>query len=129
MLHLVRVVAYLPVSVTDEVDGARAHAEEQFAMYRRLPSYRATLDREVYLGPQDAALIGDEQAVAERIDGLIGRDQTFRDHTVQSAQLPRCGISVLGHRHRAVCLRTPRSDVPSPPDSAATPTWPEQSAA
>jgi 5,10-methylenetetrahydromethanopterin reductase len=68
----VRVVASLPVSVTDEVDGVRAHAAEQFAIYGRLPSYRAMLDREGYPGPQDAALIGDERAVAERIDELRG---------------------------------------------------------
>jgi 5,10-methylenetetrahydromethanopterin reductase len=51
----VRVVASLPVSVTDEVDSTRAHAAEQFAIYGRLPSYRAMLDREGYPGPQDAA--------------------------------------------------------------------------
>jgi alkanesulfonate monooxygenase SsuD/methylene tetrahydromethanopterin reductase-like flavin-dependent oxidoreductase (luciferase family) len=46
----VRVVASLPVSVTDDVDGARAHAADQFAIYGRLPSYRAMLDREDYAG-------------------------------------------------------------------------------
>ena len=68
----VRVVASLPVSVTDDVDGARTHAAEQFAIYGRLPSYRAMLDREGYPGPQDAALIGDEEVVAERLDELRG---------------------------------------------------------
>jgi hypothetical protein len=62
----------LPVSVTDEMDSARAHAAEQFAIYGRLPSYRAMLDREGYPGPQDAALIGDEKAVTQRIDELRG---------------------------------------------------------
>ncbi|MBV9920845.1 MAG: TIGR03564 family F420-dependent LLM class oxidoreductase [Pseudonocardia sp.] len=66
----VRVVASLPVSVTDEVDSARANAAEQFAIYGRLPSYRAMLDREGYSGPQDAAIIGDEKAVTERLDHL-----------------------------------------------------------
>jgi F420-dependent oxidoreductase-like protein len=68
----VRVVASLTVSVTDDVDGARTHAAEQFAIYGRLPSYRAMLDREGYPGPQDAALIGDEEVVAERLDELRG---------------------------------------------------------
>jgi 5,10-methylenetetrahydromethanopterin reductase len=68
----VRVVASLPVSVTDDEDGARAQAAEQSAIYGRLPSYRAMLDGEGYAGPQDAALIGDEQAVAERIAELRG---------------------------------------------------------
>jgi F420-dependent oxidoreductase-like protein len=66
----VRVVAALPVAVTDDVDGARKQAAEQFAMYGSLPSYRAMLDREGYSGPEDAAIIGDEQTVSDRIDEL-----------------------------------------------------------
>jgi 5,10-methylenetetrahydromethanopterin reductase len=66
----VQVAAALPVSVTDDIDGARALAAEQFAMYRHLPSYRAMLDREGFAAPQDAALIGDEQTVSERIGEL-----------------------------------------------------------
>ncbi|MCV7287933.1 TIGR03564 family F420-dependent LLM class oxidoreductase [Mycolicibacterium wolinskyi] len=71
----VNVVAALPVSVTDDVDGARAQAAKQFAMYGQLPSYRAMLDREGYAGPEDAAIIGDETAVAERIRALDGVDE------------------------------------------------------
>jgi 5,10-methylenetetrahydromethanopterin reductase len=66
----VRVVAALPVSVTDDVTGARARAAEQFAMYGQLPSYRAMLDREGLAGPEDVAMIGDEQTVADRVDEL-----------------------------------------------------------
>ncbi len=63
----VRVVAALPVAVTDDVDAARKQAAEQFAMYGTLPSYRAMLDREGYAGPEDAAIIGDEATVADRL--------------------------------------------------------------
>ena len=66
----VRVVAALPVSVTDDVDGARKQAAEQFAMYGVLPSYRAMLDREGYAGPEDAAIIGDEATVRDRLAEL-----------------------------------------------------------
>jgi 5,10-methylenetetrahydromethanopterin reductase len=66
----VRVAASLPVSVTDDVTGARAQAAEEFAVYGQLPSYRAMLDREGYAGPEDAAIIGDEQTVSERLDEL-----------------------------------------------------------
>jgi 5,10-methylenetetrahydromethanopterin reductase len=66
----VRVVAALPVSVTDDVAGARAQATHQFALYGQLPSYRAMLDREGFAGPEDAAIIGDERSVADRIDDL-----------------------------------------------------------
>ena len=40
-----RVIAALPVCVTDDVDGARARAAKVFAVYGQLPSYRAMLDR------------------------------------------------------------------------------------
>ena len=66
----VRVAASLPVSVTDDVAGARAQAAEQFAIYGQLPSYRAMLDREGYAGPEDAAIIGDEATVSDRLDEL-----------------------------------------------------------
>lgn len=66
----VRVVAALPVAVTDDVDAARKQAAEQFAMYGTLPSYRAMLDREGFAGPEDAAIIGDEATVTARIDEL-----------------------------------------------------------
>jgi 5,10-methylenetetrahydromethanopterin reductase len=66
----VRVAASLPVSVTDDVAGARAQAAEQFATYGQLPSYRAMLDREGYANPEDAAIIGDENTVSDRLDEL-----------------------------------------------------------
>ncbi|WP_197383431.1 TIGR03564 family F420-dependent LLM class oxidoreductase [Mycolicibacterium mengxianglii] len=66
----VRVVAVLPVSVTDDVDAARKRAADEYVVYGQLPSYRAMLDREGYAGPEDAALIGDEQTVSERLDQL-----------------------------------------------------------
>lgn len=66
----VRVVASLPISVTDDVAGARTRAAEEFAIYGQLPSYRAMLDREGYAGPEDAAIIGDEQTVSARLDEL-----------------------------------------------------------
>ena len=67
----VRVVAALPVSVTEDVDAARALAAQRLAMYGQLPSYRAMLDREGYAGPEDAALIGSEETVTERLDELF----------------------------------------------------------
>jgi 5,10-methylenetetrahydromethanopterin reductase len=66
----VQVVAPLPICVTDDTDAARADAAERFAIYGRLPSYRAMLDREGFAGPEDAALIGDEATVSDRIDEL-----------------------------------------------------------
>lgn len=66
----VRTVAMLPVSVTDDVDGARESAATQFARYDSLPSYKAMLDREGFSGPADTAIVGDEATVADRIREL-----------------------------------------------------------
>jgi alkanesulfonate monooxygenase SsuD/methylene tetrahydromethanopterin reductase-like flavin-dependent oxidoreductase (luciferase family) len=54
--------------VTDDVDAARARADEMFALYGRLPSYRAMLDREGAAGPGDVAVVGDEQSVATQLE-------------------------------------------------------------
>ena len=63
-------VALAPVSVTDDVDGMRAKAAKDFALYGTLPSYRAMLDREGFAGPEDAMLVGDEATVSDRIEEL-----------------------------------------------------------
>ena len=57
------VIAGVPVSVTDDPDAARAEAENVFAIYGTLPSYRAMLDREGAAGPGDIAVVGDEDTV------------------------------------------------------------------
>lgn len=82
----VQVIAALPVAVTEDVDGVRAQAAKQFAMYGHLPSYRAMLDREGYAGPADAAIIGDEAEVAERIRALEGVDEYVGVPFDQSAE-------------------------------------------
>jgi 5,10-methylenetetrahydromethanopterin reductase len=65
-----RVVCILPVCVTDDPAAARAGAEEGFAIYGQLPSYRAMLDKEGAAGPGDVAIVGDEDAVAAQILAL-----------------------------------------------------------
>ena len=56
-------IAGVPVSVTDDPNAARADAENVFAIYGTLPSYRAMLDREGAAGPGDIAVVGDEDTV------------------------------------------------------------------
>jgi 5,10-methylenetetrahydromethanopterin reductase len=70
----VSVAAALPIAVTEDVAAVRAVAAEEFAMYGHLPSYRAMLDREGYAGPEDAALIGDEATVRDRLDEVRAAD-------------------------------------------------------
>lgn len=62
-----RVVAGLPVCVTDKTDEARERAARIFSIYGTLPSYRAMLDREGAEGPPDVALIGDEETVSAHL--------------------------------------------------------------
>ena len=58
-----RIVAALPVAITNDADAAREVGNKMFQMYGTLPSYRAMLDREGAAGPGDVALVGDESAV------------------------------------------------------------------
>jgi F420-dependent oxidoreductase-like protein len=67
----VRVVAGIPVCVTDDGDAARSRASQVFAIYGQLPSYRAMLDREGAAGPADVALVGDETVVGDGIKRVM----------------------------------------------------------
>jgi 5,10-methylenetetrahydromethanopterin reductase len=55
-----RILAGLPVMLTSDPSAARARAEEEFAVYGRLPAYQAMFQREGASGPGDIALVGDE---------------------------------------------------------------------
>jgi F420-dependent oxidoreductase-like protein len=65
-----RIVAGLPLCVTDEPERARAFAAEKLSVYAAMPSYRAMLDREGAEGPADICLIGDEARVGDGLDRL-----------------------------------------------------------
>jgi F420-dependent oxidoreductase-like protein len=65
-----RVLASLPVCVTDHVPAVREAAAQYFSRYGQLPSYRAILDREGVKGPEEVALIGNEAAVRAGITAL-----------------------------------------------------------
>lgn len=67
-----RVIAALPVCVTNDRHAAQVRAAETFAAYGTLPSYRAMLDREGVAGPADVAIIGSAAEVQERIAALAG---------------------------------------------------------
>ena len=66
-----RVVAGLPVAVHDDVDEARRAAAEQFVVYGTLPNYQRLLAHGGVDGPSEAAIVGDEEAVAAAIQGLF----------------------------------------------------------
>lgn len=62
-----RIVAGLPVLVTDDADAGRQRAAKSFAMYGELPSYRAMIDLEGVEGPAGIAVVGNEDHVATRL--------------------------------------------------------------
>jgi F420-dependent oxidoreductase-like protein len=59
-----RIIAGVPICVTDDVDASRERVGQALVTYGFLPSYRAMLDREGLGGPGDFALLGDEATVA-----------------------------------------------------------------
>ena len=65
-----RIVAGLPIAVTQDAQGARDSAAKSFRMYGVLPSYRAMLDREGAAGPADVAIVGSEAEVTGQLDRL-----------------------------------------------------------
>ncbi len=65
-----RVIAALPVCVTQDRAAALTRAAAIFQVYGQLPSYRAMLDREGAAGPEEIAIIGTEAEVADRVMAL-----------------------------------------------------------
>lgn len=98
-----RISVSLPVCVTDDADGARERANNIFAIYGQLPSYRAMLDREGAAGPGDVAVVGDADAVAQQlavfaeggatdfVAAAFGSDEERRRTTELVAELSRAG--------------------------------------
>lgn len=66
-----RIVAGLPLCVTDDAVTARRTAAQQFAGYGRLVNYQRILAAGGISDPGDAAIVGDEASVAEQLQELI----------------------------------------------------------
>ena len=67
-----RVIAALPVCVTNDVAKAVEIAAKVFAIYGQLPSYRAMLDHEGAAGPADIVIAGTAEQVKQRVADLAG---------------------------------------------------------
>ena len=65
-----RIVCSLPICVTDDAHGVREAANQVFAVYGQLPSYRAMLDREGVQHPGEVAVIGNEEEVSVQLGEL-----------------------------------------------------------
>jgi len=65
-----RVVAALPVAVTDDPDAARTAAEDVFGRYGAMENYRRVLAREGVDSVGDLVVAGDEDTVTGELDRL-----------------------------------------------------------
>ena len=65
-----RIVAGLPIALTNDPAGAREAASKLFALYGTLPSYRAMLELEGAAAPGDIVIAGDERAIESAIRSL-----------------------------------------------------------
>ena len=65
-----RVVAALPITVTNDLSGARERTNEAYAIYPNLPSYKAMMDKEGATTPSDLALIGSREQVTDLVGHL-----------------------------------------------------------
>jgi alkanesulfonate monooxygenase SsuD/methylene tetrahydromethanopterin reductase-like flavin-dependent oxidoreductase (luciferase family) len=71
-----RVVAGLPVAVHSDAGEARAAAAEQFSIYGTLPNYQRIFARGGIASPAEAAVVGDEEAVARQVEELFAAGAT-----------------------------------------------------
>jgi len=71
-----RIVASLPIAVTDDPDTARQRAANLFAVYGALPNYKRMLDIEGVDGPKDMAIVGNEAQVEQQLRNVASAGVT-----------------------------------------------------
>lgn len=65
-----RIIATLPICVTDDEARVRTRITETLTMYGKLPSYKAMFEREGVSEPGELALVGDESRVQDLVANL-----------------------------------------------------------
>ena len=71
-----RIVASVPVSVTDDPEGMRALVDGVLANYNDLPSYQRVMELEGAGGPGAVAVVGDEDTVRAGIEAFAAAGAT-----------------------------------------------------
>jgi len=71
-----RIVASVPVCVTDRPDEVRAFVATVLEGYNDLPSYRGVMDTEGAGGPADVSLVGDEATVRAGLEAFAAAGAT-----------------------------------------------------
>ena len=87
-----RILASLPMLLTnDDASAAAAWAEEEFAMYGRLPAYKSVIEREGVDSAAGIAIYGDEATLAKAVDRV-------RDAGVTDLQITTFGDDAARRR-------------------------------
>jgi len=77
-----RVIAFVPVLVTDDVESGRAAAAQELAFYANIPSYRKVIAREGVDSVADLAVVGSAESVTRQLRSYLDAGAT---HVVLSA--------------------------------------------
>jgi len=97
-----RVVVSLPISVTQDVDAAKARIDAALAIYPNLPSYKAMLDMEGVQSAADVSFVGGEESVAASIGRLADAGATdFVAAVVGDAAERDRGLALLSELARS----------------------------
>jgi len=68
--HQPRIIATLPVCVSDQPDKVKSRISQTMAMYAQLPSYQAMFEREGVDQPGEVALVGSKSQLEDQLHGL-----------------------------------------------------------
>ena len=94
-----RVVAAVPLSITDDRDSGFEQADKYFGGYGQLPSYRAMLDREGVESSAEMALIGNEKEVEAML-----KDYSYAGATEVAVQIFPVGKDVDSSLNRSMAF-------------------------
>jgi F420-dependent oxidoreductase-like protein len=96
-----RIIAAVPVLVSDNVDAARTIAAEQLSLYETIPSYQKVVAREGVASVTDLAALGPEQSVVSQLRRYLDAGATDvvispldRSESVDSEALWRLAASL-----------------------------------
>jgi F420-dependent oxidoreductase-like protein len=71
-----RIIATVPVLVSDDIDGARNIAAEQLSFYETIPSYQKVITREGVACAADLAAVGTQASVARHLRSYLDAGAT-----------------------------------------------------
>ena len=71
-----RIIAAVPVKVSDDVDSARAYAAEVLSFYEAIPSYQKVIAREDVASAADLAAVGSAESVRRQLQRYLDAGAT-----------------------------------------------------